>query len=160
MVLEELEETSFLNKKQKAEIINLWNEEYPIQLNYKKIEDFEIYLENLNNCLHYLIQDSHNIIKAWAFKFERENKKWFAIIIAKEFQGTGIGKKLLEKIKTNETELLGWVIDHSNDNKKNGEKYISPVDFYKKCDFTITTERLQSNLISAIQIKWKKQELQ
>ncbi len=158
--MKEAIETKYLNIKHKQEIINLWNEEYPIQLNYKKIEDFEIYLENLNNCIHYLIQDSHNIIKAWAFKFERENKKWFAIIIAKEFQGTGIGKKLLEKIKTNETELLGWVIDHSNDNKKNGEKYISPVDFYKKCDFTITTERLQSNLISAIQIKWKKQELQ
>ena len=51
MVLEELEETSFLNKKQKDEIINLWNEEYPIQLNHEKFEDFEIYLENLNNCL-------------------------------------------------------------------------------------------------------------
>jgi hypothetical protein len=37
--------------------------------------------------------------------------------------------------------------------KKNGEKYISPINFYKKCDFTITTERLQSNLISAIKIK-------
>ena len=87
-----------------------------------------------------------------------KNKKWFAIIIAKELQGTGLGKSLLEKIKTNETELLGWVIDHSNDVKKNGEKYISPVDFYIKCDFSITTERLQSNLISAIQIKWRKKE--
>lgn len=158
MVLEELEETSFLNKKQKVEIIKLWNEEYPIQLNYEKLEDFESYLEHLNNCTHYLIHNSNNIIKAWAFKFERENKKWFAIIVAKEFQGTGIGKKLLEKIKANETEVLGWVIDNSNDYKKNGEKYISPVDFYIKCNFSITSERLQSNLIAAIQIKWKKQE--
>jgi GNAT superfamily N-acetyltransferase len=146
--------------KEAIETKNLWNEEYPTQLNYKKIEDFEIYLENLNNCIHYLIQDSNNNIKGWAFKFERDNKKWFAVIIAKEFQGIGIGKNLLEKIKTNETELLGWVINHSNDDKKNGEKYISPINFYKKCDFTITTERLQSNLISAIKIKWKKQELQ
>ena len=158
--MKEAIETKHLNIKHKQEIINLWNEEYPIQLNYKKIEDFEIYLENLNNCIHYLIQDSNNIIKGWAFKFERENKKWFALIIAKEFQGIGIGKNLLEKIKTNETELLGWVINHSNDDKKNCEKYISPINFYKKCDFTITTERLQSNLISAIKIKWRKQELQ
>jgi GNAT superfamily N-acetyltransferase len=158
--MKEAIETKYLNIKHKQEIINLWNEEYPIQLNYKKIEDFEIYLENLNNCIHYLIQDSNNTIKGWAFKFERDNKKWFAVIIAKEFQGIGIGKNLLEKIKTNETELLGWVINHSNDDKKNGEKYISPINFYKKCDFTITTERLQSNLISAIKIKWKKQELQ
>ena len=158
--MKEIFETKFLDLKSKKEIIELWNEEYPIQLNYKKIEDFEIYLENLNNCIHYLIQDSNNTIKGWAFKFERDNKKWFAVIIAKEFQGIGIGKNLLEKIKTNETELLGWVINHSNDDKKNGEKYISPINFYKKCDFTITTERLQSNLISAIKIKWKKQELQ
>ena len=140
--MKEAIETKYLNIKHKQEIINLWNEEYPIQLNYKKIEDFEIYLENLNNCIHYLIQDSNNTIKGWAFKFERDNKKWFAVIIAKEFQGIGIGKNLLEKIKTNETELLGWVINHSNDDKKNGEKYISPINFYKKCDFTITTERL------------------
>jgi GNAT superfamily N-acetyltransferase len=158
--MKEIIETKILDLKSKKEIIELWNNEYPLQLNYKKLEDFENYLKNLNNCIHYLIHDSNKIIKAWAFKFERENKNWFAIIIAKEFQGTGIGKNLLEKIKSNETELLGWVIDHSNDDKKNGEKYISPVDFYKKCDFTITTERLQSNLISAIQIKWKKQELQ
>jgi hypothetical protein len=91
--MKEAIETKYLNIKHKQEIINLWNEEYPIQLNYKKIEDFEIYLENLNNCIHYLIQDSNNIIKGWAFKFERENKKWFAVIIAKEFQGIGIGKK-------------------------------------------------------------------
>ena len=156
--MKEIVEAKFLGLKSKKEIIELWNNEYPIQLNYKKLEDFEIYLENLNNCTHYLIHNSNNIIKSWAFKFERENKKWFAIIIAKEFQGTGLGKSLLEKIKTNETELLGWVIDHSNDVKKNGEKYISPVDFYTKCDFSITNERLQSNLISAIQIKWRKQE--
>jgi hypothetical protein len=156
--MKEAIETKYLNIKHKQEIINLWNEEYPIQLNYKKLEDFENYLENLNNCTHYFIFDSKKNIKAWAFKFERENKKWFAIIIAKEFQGTGLGKSLLEKIKTNETELLGWAIDHSNDVKKNGEKYISPVDFYTKCDFSITNERLQLNLISAIQIKWRKQE--
>lgn len=138
----------------------MWNNEYPIQLNYKKFEDFENYLENLNNCTHYLIYNSKKIIKAWALKFERENKNWFALIIAKEFQGTGLGKNLVEKIKTNETELLGWVIDHSNDVKKNGEKYISPLNFYEKCDFSITSKRLQSNLISAIQIKWRKQELQ
>jgi hypothetical protein len=158
--MKEIVEAKFLGLKSKKEIIELWNNEYPIQLNYKKLEDFENYLENLNNCTHYLIHNSNNIIKGWAFKFERENKKWFAVIIAKEFQGTGLGKSLLEKIKTNETELLGWVIDHSNDVKKNGEKYISPVDFYTKCDFSITDERLQSNLISAIQIKWRKQELQ
>ena len=120
--MKEAIETKYLNIKHKQEIINLWNEEYPIQLNYKKIEDFEIYLENLNNCIHYLIQDSNNTIKGWAFKFERDNKKWFAVIIAKEFQGIGIGKNLLEKIKTNETELLGWVINHSNDDKKKWRK--------------------------------------
>lgn len=158
--MKEAIETKFLNEKQKLEIVKLWNEEYPIQLNYKKVEDFDSYIENLNNCCHYLISDSGNTVKAWAFKFERENKKWFAIIISKEYQNQGIGKKILEKIKFNETELFGWVIDHSNDAKKNGEKYISPLDFYKKCNFTITTEKLQSNLISAIQIKWKKQELQ
>lgn len=158
--MEEIIKIKSLNKKQKVEIIQLWNEEYPIQLNYEKLDDFETYLENLNNCLHYLVLDSEKTIKAWSFKFERENKKWFAIIISKEFQGKGIGTKLLEKIKSDETELFGWVIDHSNDNKKNGEKYISPLNFYKKCNFTITTERLQSNLIAAIQIKWKKQELQ
>lgn len=151
-------ETKILNKKQKVDIMALWNEEYPVQLNYKSLLDFENYLVNLNNCLHYLFVDIENKIRAWAFTFERDHKKWFAIIVAKEFQGKAIGKKLLEKIKSNETEILGWVINHSNDNKKNGEKYISPLGFYKKCGFTITEEKLPTNLITAIQIKWKKQE--
>lgn len=157
--MKEAIETTFLNPKQKLEIVQLWNEEYPTQLNYNTVEDFETYLEKLNNCTHYLILDSENTIKAWSFKFERDNTKWFAIIVSKDFQGKGIGKYLLNEIKSNETELSGWVINHSNDLKKNGEKYISPLDFYKKCNFTITTEKLPSNLIAAIKIKWKKQEL-
>ena len=68
---------------------------------------------------------------------------------------TGLGRKMLDKIKQSEYVLNGWVIDHYNDKKKNGQTYTSPSSFYEKCDFEILKkERLELDKISAVKIKW------
>ena len=62
---------------------------------------------------------------------------------------------MLDKLKKHETVLNGWVIDHHDDLKKNGQFYQSPLKFYEKCDFKImTSERIELPKISAVKITW------
>ena len=146
-----------LSKSQKQEICDLWNNEYPEKLNYRNLADFENYLTNLIIQSHIIIVDKDQNIKGWYFDFIRENEKWFAIILDSKFQGKGLGKKMLNLVKEKESEINGWVIDHSNDKKQNGEIYESPLSFYLKNGFEILVKnRLEHEKISAVKIKWKK----
>lgn len=146
-----------LSKTDKKEIFNLWNKEYPEQLNYQTLADFENYLKDLKEQSHMLLRDKNQKIKGWYFDFNRDNEKWFAIILDGEIQGKGLGTKILHLAKEKETELNGWVIDHNNDSKKNGEMYLSPLDFYLKNGFEkLAEKRLVLEKISAVKIKWVK----
>ncbi len=146
-----------LSKTDKKEILNLWNAEYPEKLNYQTLSEFERYLKNLTEQSHILMKSKNQSIKGWYFDFIRDKEKWFAIILDSKFHGKGLGTKILNLAKEKESELNGWVIDHNRDKKKNGEAYISPLNFYLKNGFEKLTEnRLEMDKISAVQIKWKK----
>jgi hypothetical protein len=148
-------QTTEVNKQVKKQILDLWNNEYPEKLTYNSLEDFDNYLNNLSNLTHYLLINKENLILGWALKFERENEKWFAIILSEIIKGKGLGRKMLNELKKEEQILNGWVIDHNNDKKKNGQLYVSPLKFYEKCDFEILVdERLELDKISAVKIKW------
>jgi hypothetical protein len=147
--------TAELNQQVKKQILDLWNNEYPAKLTYNSLTEFENYLLNLSNLTHYLLTNKENLILGWALKFERENEKWFAIILSEIIKGKGLGRKMLNELKKEEQVLNGWVIDHNNDKKKNGQLYVSPLKFYEKCDFEIiVNERLELDKISAVKIKW------
>jgi len=149
--------TSKLSKSQKQEICDLWNNEYPEKLNYRNLADFENYLKNLSKQSHIIMVNKDQNIKGWYFDFIRESEKWFAIILDSKFQGKGLGIKMLNLAKEKESELNGWVIDHSNDKKQNGEIYESPLSFYLKNGFELLMKnRLEHEKISAVKIKWKK----
>ena len=148
---------SSLSQSEKLQVLKLWNNEYPEKLGYNSMTAFEEYLENLTEPSHILLINQDKRIKGWYFDFERENEKWFALILDTEIQGKGIGSQMLELAKQKETELNGWVIDHDKDKKKNGESYLSPLDFYLKNGFKeITANRLELNNISAVKIRWTK----
>lgn len=147
--------TVSLTKDQKNSLLNLWNNEYPEQLNYNSFTEFEHYLKPLTNQNHLLLLNHKNQIQGWAFTFKRENEKWFSLILDSKIQRCGYGKLLLDKMKESEKLLNGWVIDHNNDVKKNNEAYISPLNFYLQNNFTINeTIRLETETISAIKITW------
>jgi hypothetical protein len=40
-----------------------------------------------------------------------------------------LGSSLVEKLKLENEEFYGWVIDHDNDIKSNGENYKTPIPF-------------------------------
>lgn len=149
--------TTILSEEQKKQILDLWNGEYPEKLCYNSLADFDEYLEKLTNHQHFLLTNNENKIEGWAFTFNRENEKWFAIILAEELQGKRFGRKMLDHLKEHESILNGWVIDSDNERKKDGQLYKSPLKFYQKSDFEILThERLELPKISAVKISWTK----
>ncbi len=70
-------------------------------------------------------------------------------------KGKGLGSILVERLKTENELFYGWVIDHNNDVKGNGELYQTPMPFYLKHGFVVLHEkRMETEIISAVKIKW------
>ncbi|ELR70789.1 hypothetical protein C900_03397 [Fulvivirga imtechensis AK7] len=148
-------ETTTLDEKQKKQIYQLWNDEYPACLNYDSVEQFESYLSKLHNQLYILLVNENNEVRGWYAEFDRDNNRWFAMILHHELQGKGFGSRILKKSKTNNAELNGWVIDSNGYKKTNGDIYQSPLLFYIKNGFTPLIEtRLETHQLSAVKIKW------
>ncbi len=146
-----------LNPEENVQLMKLWNREYPQKLIYQLLSDFESYLESLSEQSHILIKDDNQQIKGWYFEFIREHEKWFGLILDAGIQGKGFGSQLLNEGKSQNMELNGWLIDHNNYLKKNGENYYSPLDFYLKNGFSmIPNQRLKLDKISVVKITWKK----
>lgn len=144
-----------LSLEEKIQLHQLWNTEYPEQLKHESLDELDLYLKSLSSVKHYLLTDE-TIIKAWAFSFIRDNAIWFAIIVSHEIQRMNQGLFLLNQLKKENNSLNGWVVDHNNYKKENGQVYISPILFYKKMDFTIGTEtRLENEKLSAVKIRWE-----
>ncbi|WP_166921399.1 GNAT family N-acetyltransferase [Flavobacterium poyangense] len=145
-----------LSLQDKETVLQLWNNEYPLKLNYQTMDDFDSYLNALVEKNHYLLIDDVNNISGWAFTFLREGEDWFAIILDNDFQGSGNGSFLMNELKKNKRSLNGWVIDHETDLKRNKEKYRSPMSFYIKNGFeVIKGKRFESEKMSAVKINWK-----
>lgn len=152
-----IEEFKTLDPTQRKNLLELWNNEYPEKLTYHNLSDFEEYLQNLNETRHLFLLENQNEIRGWASAFTRDHERWFVIILSGIIQGKGYGKLLLDKLKLQEYELNGWVIDHNRDKKINGLSYKSPLGFYEKCNFKVLpTQRLELEIISAVKIKWER----
>lgn len=148
-------EITSLNSDQKTSVLNLWNEEYPAQLSFKSVNEFNVYLSNLSYQKHYLLYNSTSETIGWGFEFVREQEKWFAIIVKGVCHGSGHGTRILDKLKDNNSVLNGWVIDHNRDLKLDGKNYPSPLEFYLKNHFKIISQvRLELEKISAVKIIW------
>lgn len=61
--------TEKLSNEQKIEIFQIWNNEYPEKLAFQKVENFDEYLNKLENPVHYIIQNNKNKIIGWAIDF-------------------------------------------------------------------------------------------
>lgn len=143
--------TRIISTTQFSCIHKLWNEEYPITLR----DRFPLLLEGVVNYHHYIIEDTDQKVIAWAVDFEKESQIRFSIIVASAHKGKGLGTQLIECLKANNDELHGWVIDHNESIKANGETYQSPMSFYLKHDFNILNDiRLDTEMIKAVLIKW------
>lgn len=146
--------TTILTETQKQAALRLWNNEYPRQLAYGNIRELDEYLDRLEQPIHYLALDRSNIV-GWLFIFNRNDERWFAIIIDSTAQRQGIGSGLLYHAKQQYPILNGWAADHNNDVKSNGEPYLSPLQFYIKNGFEVLRDtRLENDHLSLVKIRW------
>lgn len=144
------------NTHQLEQMLMLWNTEYPVQLGYQNSEAFEKYLAGLTNKKHIFLLDANQNLVGWYFRFERDQEVWFALIISSTIKGTGMGKKLMDKAKSEDNVLNGWVIDHNRDKKADGSPYSSPLGFYIKQEFNVMKDiRLDMEKISAVKVVWR-----
>lgn len=145
-----------LTDQQLRAVYNLWNEEYPQRLKYDSIADLVDYLNKLNEITHVLLTDSNGVVAGWAAKFLRDGERWFAIILKSDIQGKGFGRKMLDELKQQESELVGWLIDKEDEICDDGRKYRSPMQFYIKNGFTLLpAQRIETEKLSAVKMRWK-----
>ena len=148
----EIIQTKTLSSVQSEQINSLWNAVYPLKLK----DRFPILLEGTTWHNHFVVEDSNRVIIAWAVMFEHTNQIRFSIIVSKDYQGKGLGKLLLNHLKSAHNEFYGWVIDHNNDLKSDGENYISPLPFYLKQGFEIiANQRIDTDMIQAVLVGWR-----
>lgn len=150
--------TNSLNNDQKEQIRNLWNQEYPVNISFEAIEDFENYLSKLEHQNHIIVENEKKMIIAWYADFIRQEERYFVIIVSSQIQGKGYGKSLIEKAKLDNLELNGWVVEENVKYlKTNGEVYHSPIEFYRRMDFQIFPKiTWQGNILKTIKITWNK----
>jgi hypothetical protein len=139
---------------QKERILELWNKEYPEQLQYADLSAFDGYLNGLKNPRHYFGLAENRIV-SWAFVFERDMENWFAIIVDGTLQRCGHGTQLLRLLKQSNSVLNGWATDHNWYKKADGAVYESPLEFYKHSGFKVLADvRLETEKLSAVKIIW------
>lgn len=149
----QLVKTTILTPEQFKQVDELWNTEYPKNLEGR----FGQLLDGSKRWQHCLILDEKSKIMAWALDFERDDATWFAIIVNSNHQRKGYGKILLNNLKADFDILNGWLIDHNKDKKEDGSYYQSPIQFYKKNGFEILSDqRIEADIISAVKIRWKR----
>lgn len=150
--------TDILSQASKEAVLRLWNNEYPKMLALNSTEELDDFLNEFNSKCYMFVSDEKHGIIAWLVCFLRDKERWFSIIVDGKFIGAGLGSKLLKKAMSKYDELNGWVIDHNNEVKLNGEPYVSPLPFYLKHKFELLSEnRLEKENISAVKVKWVKQ---
>lgn len=147
----EIIKTKHLTNQQFEQINQLWNDEYPLKLK----DRFPILLDGVENFNHYIMEDANHNVIAWAVDFEKENQIRFSIIVSFCHQEKGFGGLLIEKLKQENDEFYGWVIDHNEELKSSGEFYQTPMPFYLKHGFEILNDnRIDNEMIRAVLVKW------
>jgi len=142
-----------LTENQEKQIDELWNKVYPVNLNSR----FKLLLEGIKKYQHYLLLSEADEVIGWAVTFLREEENWFSIMISPAHQNKGYGSMLINRLKQDCNTLCGWVIDHNNDILDGGVQYLSPMAFYLKADFKISAERIETELISAVKIRFARE---
>ena len=134
--------------------MRIWNSEYPRQIAYQNKSELESYLASLNQARHKLLLNTEGQLKAWFCVFQRDSLPWFAMLLDRDIQGMGLGRKLLQKAQFEEPLLNGWAVDHPHYLRADGSAYPSPIDFYQKLGFKKSGKRFDENGLSLAHILW------
>ncbi len=155
-----IDATGTLTEDQLESLKDLWNAEFPVAMAHAQRSGLHAYLSGLGNVKHWLLCDDMGTIHGWAYSFDRDGGRWFAMLLRRTVQGRGHGPTLLDQLCAGERQLQGWVIDHPNEVKEDDDPYRSPLGFYQKCGFVVDAgSRLELAQVSAVRIFWEGMEL-
>ncbi|MCO5945570.1 GNAT family N-acetyltransferase [Mucilaginibacter flavidus] len=147
---------TYLTPEQKQAALEIWNAEYPVNLQMPGVAELDTFLNPLFDVKYYLMIDESGVIAGWAATFSAEPVRSFFIMLNSAYHGKGYGTILLNELKKEGPRLFAWAIDHSNDVKPDGRPYPSPINFYLKNGFTVNNElRLENEQLSAVNILWE-----
>jgi len=150
-------QTSTLSPTQKENVLTLWNSVPPANIAHDSMESLAEYFTTLEDVVYTLTLDDTNRIVGWFADFNRDNGRWFAMLLDQSIHGKGVGSQLLTQVKSRYDEISGWVIDHDKDIRLDGSPYISPVNFYLKNGFEIVSDvRLELDYLSCVKMRWRK----
>lgn len=146
-----------LSPEQKRAVFDIWNAEYPAHLGHASVESLDKYLDALGDPSHYLALDEDKKVVGWLITFDREEDRWFALLIHRSAQKQGLGSKMLMVVQQNEPVLNGWSVDHNKDIKADGSSYLPTVSFYEKNGFeVISSVRIEKGDVSSVKVRWQK----
>ena len=146
----------YLSKREREQILSIWNVEYPVSVHYKNLEEFDAYLAKQEEPRHYLMTDQNGNVVAWQGVFSREGARWLAILIDHKYHVLGVGRKLIRMAQADEKILNIWVVDREDRLLPSGEIYRSPIRFYEKLGFVQIPEiRLDNERLSAVKMQWE-----
>ncbi len=141
----------------KARAHDLWNKEYPRQIQWQKISDFKQYLNSLLARRHRVILDQNDLMVGWYCDFLRDGQRYFAMIIDSGVQRQGFGSQLLKLAQAERCALQGWVVTTDQYIKGNGKPYLPPLAFYHKNGFSVDLDdRLDTETLSTVKIFWRR----
>ncbi len=147
-----------LSSQQLSQLTELWNQEYPAQLQHRDPLSLKSYLHTLPHPEHILLLEN-GVICGWLFTFDREEDRWFGMMVRREQQGKGLGRQLLEEAMKREPHLNGWAVDVAGYQKADGSAYSSPLPFYLRMGFkVIPGERFETEALSTVKIVWSRSD--
>jgi GNAT superfamily N-acetyltransferase len=138
---------------EKKQIFKLWNSEFPICIGFKELAELENYFKSIEVIRHHKLVEKNKII-AWAVTFRREDKINFSIIVNRQHQGQGHGKKLIQRLQELNNELNGWIIIDESYLRKDESIYPIKLNFYQKMGFILTGKEWETKKIKTTQINW------
>lgn len=150
----ELKKSSVLSIDEKQQIYSIWNLEYPKQSCFNTFEEFDKYVGNFEAPTHYLFKN-RNSVQAWLTTITREEKRWLVILVHPKSQKAGLGSQLLGEMKKVESQINAWITPHNDYVKSDGSTYLTPLEFYKKNGFEVTTDTFQKDDFSGTKIQWQ-----
>lgn len=152
----QLNKKRHLSIEEKRQIYTIWNAVYPKQSLFKTFELFDDYISKMVDPTHYLLTCDQDKIAAWLVTLTRDGSRWLVILIHWDFQKQGLGSRLLHEMKKDESCVSAWITPHNNYFKGDGSIYQTPISFYEKNGFQVTSETFVKDDFSGTKVIWQR----
>src|SRR5205823_3346316 len=123
-----LELAQKLSESDEAQVYDIWNSGYPMQVLYKTRADFNTALKK-KDPIHLICRTPELKVAGWLSTFTRDNERFFVLLVANAWQGQGVGRKLVDEMKIHEAAVAGWAVASDKYAKADGTPYPSPLGF-------------------------------